>query len=44
MSRLKAALVREYEADPTHNIEIHNPRNTVGFYTQHKRLIILVIR
>ncbi|XP_023331965.1 cleavage and polyadenylation specificity factor 73 [Eurytemora carolleeae] len=30
MSRLKAALVREYEADPTHNIEIHNPRNTVS--------------
>jgi len=29
MSRLKAALVREYEADPTHQIEIHNPRNTV---------------
>jgi len=30
MSRLKAALIREYEADPTHNIEIHNPRNTVA--------------
>jgi len=28
MSRLKAALVREYEADPTHNIQIYNPRNT----------------
>ena len=25
MSRLKAALLREYEADPTHNIEVHNP-------------------
>merc|ERR1712179_827641 len=30
MSRLKAALIREYEADPTHNIEVHNPRNTVA--------------
>lgn len=30
MSRLKAALVREYENDPTHNIQIHNPRNTVA--------------
>merc|ERR1712029_757729 len=30
MSRLKAALIREYESDPTHNIEIHNPRNTVS--------------
>ena len=30
MSRLKAALLREYEADPTHKIEVHNPRNTVS--------------
>merc|ERR1712111_4659 len=30
MSRLKAALIREYENDPTHDIEIHNPRNTVS--------------
>merc|ERR1712059_218185 len=30
MSRLKAALLREYEADPLHNIEVHNPRNTVA--------------
>ena len=30
MSRLKAALIREYESDPDHNIEIHNPRNTVS--------------
>jgi cleavage and polyadenylation specificity factor subunit 3 len=30
MSRLKAALLREYEADPSHNIEVHNPRNTVS--------------
>lgn len=30
MSRLKAALVREYESDPDTNIEFHNPRNTVA--------------
>jgi len=30
MSRLKAALVREYEADTTHDINIYNPRNTVS--------------
>lgn len=30
MSRLKAALLREYESDPTHDIEVHNPRNTVS--------------
>lgn len=30
MSRLKAALVREYEADTTHTIQIHNPRNTIS--------------
>jgi len=30
MARLKAALLREYEADPTHDIEVHNPRNTVS--------------
>merc|ERR1712098_355083 len=24
------ALLREYEADPTHDIEVHNPRNTVA--------------
>jgi len=27
MNRLKIALIREYENDPTHNIEVHNPRN-----------------
>lgn len=30
MSRLKAALMREYEDDPNTNIVIHNPRNTVA--------------
>lgn len=30
MSRLKAALVREYESDSTHKLEVHNPRNTVS--------------
>lgn len=30
MGRLKAALQREYEDDPTTNMEIHNPRNTVA--------------
>merc|ERR1712227_524422 len=30
MNRLKSALIREYENDPTHDIEIHNPRNTVS--------------
>ncbi|XP_034236974.1 cleavage and polyadenylation specificity factor 73 [Thrips palmi] len=30
MSRLKAALQREYEDDPTTKMEIHNPRNTVA--------------
>ncbi|BFZ15737.1 hypothetical protein BsWGS_18776 [Bradybaena similaris] len=29
MSRLKAALLREYEDDPENKMEIHNPRNTV---------------
>ena len=28
MSRLKSALIREYEDDPEYNIEVHNPRNT----------------
>lgn len=28
MSRLKAALQREYEDDPNTSIELHNPRNT----------------
>ncbi|XP_044745051.1 cleavage and polyadenylation specificity factor 73 [Coccinella septempunctata] len=28
MSRLKAALIREYEDDPNTTIHIHNPRNT----------------
>lgn len=28
MSRLKAALQREFEDDPTMNIQLHNPRNT----------------
>ncbi|KAK6626585.1 Cleavage and polyadenylation specificity factor 73 [Polyplax serrata] len=30
MSRLKAALKREYEDDPNTSIEIHNPRNTTA--------------
>ncbi|XP_008555334.1 cleavage and polyadenylation specificity factor 73-like [Microplitis demolitor] len=30
MSRLKAALQREYEDDPNTTMEIHNPRNTVA--------------
>jgi len=30
MSRLKAALLREYEAEPNREIEVHNPRNTVS--------------
>ncbi|KAK0085345.1 hypothetical protein PV325_005386 [Microctonus aethiopoides] len=30
MSRLKAALQREYEDDPNTMMEIHNPRNTVA--------------
>lgn len=30
MGRLKAALQREYEDDPTTIMEIHNPRNTVA--------------
>lgn len=30
MSRLKAALIREYEDDPNVSMEIHNPRNTVA--------------
>ena len=30
MSRLKAALIGEYENDPSYNIEVHNPRNTVS--------------
>ncbi|XP_044018977.1 cleavage and polyadenylation specificity factor 73-like [Aphidius gifuensis] len=30
MGRLKAALQREYEDDPSTTIEIHNPRNTVA--------------
>ncbi|XP_046388395.1 cleavage and polyadenylation specificity factor 73 [Ischnura elegans] len=30
MSRLKAALMREYEDDASTNIEIHNPRNTMA--------------
>ncbi|KAF4519085.1 hypothetical protein B566_EDAN001677 [Ephemera danica] len=30
MSRLKAALMREYEDDPDTKMEIHNPRNTVA--------------
>ena len=29
MSRLKAALIREYEDDPEYNIDIRNPPNTV---------------
>ncbi|XP_078696689.1 cleavage and polyadenylation specificity factor subunit 3-like [Branchiostoma floridae x Branchiostoma belcheri] len=28
MSRLKAAVIREYEDDPDVNIEVHNPKNT----------------
>ena len=30
MSRLKAALQREYEDDPNTKMELHNPRNTVA--------------
>lgn len=30
MSRLKAALQREYEDDPNTSIQLHNPRNTVS--------------
>eukprot|EP00088_Acartia_fossae_P070590 TRINITY_DN9501_c0_g1_i4.p1 TRINITY_DN9501_c0_g1~~TRINITY_DN9501_c0_g1_i4.p1 ORF type:complete len:694 (-),score=174.59 TRINITY_DN9501_c0_g1_i4:82-2163(-) len=30
MSRLKAALGREYEGDTTHSIQIYNPRNTIS--------------
>lgn len=30
MNRLKAALKREYEDDPSTTIEVHNPRNTVA--------------
>jgi len=30
MSNLKRRLIEEYENDPTHNIEVHNPRNTVS--------------
>ncbi|EFN66769.1 Cleavage and polyadenylation specificity factor subunit 3 [Camponotus floridanus] len=30
MGRLKAALQREYEDDPSTSMEIHNPRNTVA--------------
>ncbi|GLH01328.1 hypothetical protein R5R35_007001 [Gryllus longicercus] len=30
MSRLKAALTREYEDDPNTRMELHNPRNTVA--------------
>lgn len=30
MSRLKAALQREYEDDPNTRMELHNPRNTVA--------------
>ncbi|CAB4065623.1 CPSF3 [Lepeophtheirus salmonis] len=30
MSRLKSALIREYEADPSTKIDFYNPRNTVS--------------
>lgn len=30
MSRLKAALIREYEDDPNTTMEVHNPRNTIA--------------
>ncbi|XP_055958003.1 cleavage and polyadenylation specificity factor subunit 3 isoform X1 [Patella vulgata] len=30
MSRLKAALVREYEDNEEYKMDVHNPRNTVG--------------
>jgi len=30
MGRLKAALMREYEDDTEHKMEVHNPRNTVA--------------
>ena len=30
MSRLKAALIREYEDDTEYQMQVHNPRNTVS--------------
>ena len=30
MSNLKRRLIEEYENDPTHNLEVHNPRNCVS--------------
>ncbi len=40
MSRLKAALIREYEDDPEYNIDIHNPRNTtpVAFHFRGEKM------
>ena len=29
-SSFQAALLREYEAEPSHKIQVHNPRNTVA--------------
>ena len=30
MSRLKSALIREYEDDTEYQMQVHNPRNTVA--------------
>ena len=40
MSRLKSALIREYEDDPNYNIDIHNPRNTtpVAFHFRGEKM------
>ena len=40
MSRLKSALIREYEDDPDYNIDIHNPRNTspVAFHFRGEKM------
>ena len=40
MSRLKSALIREYEDDPEYNIDIHNPRNTtpVAFHFRGEKM------
>ena len=40
MSRLKAALIREYEDDPEYNIDVYNPRNTqaVEFYFRGEKM------
>ncbi|KAK2174225.1 hypothetical protein NP493_817g02008 [Ridgeia piscesae] len=44
MSRLKAALIREYEDDPEYNIDVYNPRNTqaVEFYFRGEKMAKVV--